>query len=55
MAAQVLGFGKQDPTAIYNLSDAQLEQVKAKLIALKPNVRKLWTHGRRAHQPFSEP
>ncbi|MFY9938456.1 MAG: ABC transporter substrate-binding protein [Silvibacterium sp.] len=45
MAAQVLGFGKQDPTAIYNLSDAQLEQVKTKLIALKPNVRKLWTTG----------
>ncbi|HEY1965958.1 MAG TPA: ABC transporter substrate-binding protein [Acidobacteriaceae bacterium] len=45
MAAQVLGFGRQDPTAIYNLSDAQLEQVKAKLIALKPNVRKLWSTG----------
>jgi spermidine/putrescine-binding protein len=45
MAAQVLGFGKQDPTAIYNLSDEQLEQVRAKLIALKPNVRKLWSTG----------
>lgn len=45
MAAQVLGFGKQNPTAIYNLSDAQLEEVKAKLIALKPNVRKLWSTG----------
>jgi spermidine/putrescine-binding protein len=45
MAAQVLGFGKQDPTAIYNLSDAQLEQVKQKLIQLKPNIRKLWSTG----------
>ena len=45
MAAQVLGFGKPDPEAIYNLSDAQLEQVKQKLIALKPNIRKLWTTG----------
>ena len=45
MAAQVLGFGRQDPAAIYNLSDAQLEQVKAKLIAIKPNIRKLWTTG----------
>ena len=45
MAAQVLGFGKTDPTAIYNLSDAQLEQVKTRLIALKPNIRKLWTTG----------
>ena len=35
MAAQVLGFGKQDPAAIYNLSDAQLEQVKAKLLELQ--------------------
>jgi len=45
MAAQVLGFGKQDPSAIYTLSDAQLDQVKAKLIALKPNIRKLWSTG----------
>ncbi len=41
----MLGFGKQDSTAIYNLSDAQLDQVKAKLIALKPNIRKLWSTG----------
>jgi spermidine/putrescine-binding protein len=43
MAAQVLGFGKPDPAAIYQLSDGQLEQVKQKLIALKPNIRKLWS------------
>jgi spermidine/putrescine-binding protein len=43
MAAQVLGFGKPDPAAIYELNDAQLEQVKQKLIALKPNIRKLWS------------
>ena len=45
MTAQVLGFGKADPEAIYHLTDAQLEQVKQKLIALKPNIRKLWTTG----------
>lgn len=45
MAAQVLGFGKENPSAIYTLSDAQLDQVKAKLIALKPNIRKLWSTG----------
>jgi len=45
MAAQVLGFGKTDPTAIFHLNDEQLEQVKQKLIALKPNIRKLWTTG----------
>lgn len=45
MAAEVLGYGKQDPSAVYNLDDAQLQQVKQKLIALKPNIRKLWTTG----------
>ncbi len=45
MAAQMLGFGRQDPSAIYNLSDAQLKQVKEKLIAIKPNIRKLWSTG----------
>lgn len=43
MTAQVLGFGKSDPNAIYNLNDAQLDQVRKKLIALKPNIRKLWS------------
>ncbi len=45
MAAQVLGFDKPDPLAIYNLSDEQLDQVKQKLIALKPNIRKIWSTG----------
>ena len=45
MAAQVLGFDRPDPSALYNLSDAQLEQVKTKLIALKPNIRKMWSTG----------
>src|ERR1700748_2262133 len=30
MAAGVLGFGKNDPSAIYNLDDSQLQQVKQK-------------------------
>ncbi|AXC13058.1 ABC transporter, periplasmic spermidine putrescine-binding protein PotD [Acidisarcina polymorpha] len=45
MAAQVLGFDKPDPLALYNLNDQQLEQVKQKLIALEPNIRKIWTTG----------
>ena len=45
MAAQVLGFDKPDPHALYNLTDDQLAKVKAKLIELKPNVRKLWSTG----------
>jgi putative spermidine/putrescine transport system substrate-binding protein/spermidine/putrescine transport system substrate-binding protein len=45
MAAQVLGFDKPDPSQLYNLSDAQLEAVKKKLIELKPNIRKIWSTG----------
>jgi spermidine/putrescine-binding protein len=45
MAAQVLGYDKPDPSQLYNLSDAQLEAVKKKLIDLKPNIRKMWATG----------
>jgi len=45
MAAQVLGFDKPDPTQLYNLSDAQLDAVKKKLLELKPNIRKMWSTG----------
>ncbi len=45
MAAQVLGYDRPNPDAIYNLSDQQLEAVKSKLLALKPNIRKIWSTG----------
>jgi spermidine/putrescine-binding protein len=45
MAAQVLGYDKPDPSRLYNLSDAQLDAVKKKLIELKPNIRKMWATG----------
>jgi spermidine/putrescine-binding protein len=45
MAAQVLAFDKPDSNQLYNLTDAQLDAVKAKLIALKPNIRKYWSTG----------
>src|ERR1700676_3133813 len=45
VAAQVLGFDKPDAGQLYNLTDAQLEAVKTKLIALKPNIRKYWSTG----------
>jgi spermidine/putrescine-binding protein len=45
MAAQVLGYDKPDPSHLYNLSDQELEAVKNKLLALKPNIRKLWSTG----------
>jgi putative spermidine/putrescine transport system substrate-binding protein/spermidine/putrescine transport system substrate-binding protein len=45
MAAQVLGYDKPAPKQLYNLTDAQLEAVKKKLIELKPNIRKYWSTG----------
>src|ERR1700751_5757780 len=45
MAAQVLGYDRPDPNQLYNLSDAQLEAVRKKLIDLKPNIRKYWSTG----------
>ncbi len=45
MGAQVLGYDKPDPSALYNLSDEQLEKVKQKLLELKPNIRKYWSTG----------
>ena len=44
MAAQMLGYD-QPPGQLYDLTDEQLAAVKAKLLALKPNVRKLWSAG----------
>jgi spermidine/putrescine-binding protein len=45
MAAQILGYDQPDPSQLYNLSDAQLEAAKKKLLELKPNIRKFWTTG----------
>jgi putative spermidine/putrescine transport system substrate-binding protein/spermidine/putrescine transport system substrate-binding protein len=45
MAAQMLGYDKPDASQLYNLSDEQLAAVKQKLLALKPNVRKIWSSG----------
>jgi len=45
MAAQILGYDKPDPSQLYSLTDDQLAAVKQKLIALKPNIRKIWSTG----------
>jgi spermidine/putrescine-binding protein len=45
MAAQLLGYDKPDPSHLYNLSDQELDAVKQKLLALKPNIRKIWSTG----------
>src|SRR5579883_2689525 len=34
-----------DASHLYNLSDAELDQVRKKLIELKPNIRKIWATG----------
>lgn len=45
MAAQILGYDKPDPSHLYSLTDEELAQVQKKLIALKPNIRKIWSTG----------
>ena len=45
MAAQMLGYDKPDASHLYNLSDEELAAVKQKLLALKPNIRKIWSTG----------
>ena len=45
MAAQILGYDKPQANQLYNLSDAQLEAARKKLLELKPNIRKYWTAG----------
>ena len=43
MVAQVLGLDDPaDKSKLYNLSDEDLAKVKAKMLELKPNVRKYW-------------
>ncbi|HTC25338.1 MAG TPA: extracellular solute-binding protein, partial [Gemmatimonadales bacterium] len=43
MVAQLLGLDDpKDPAKLYNLSDAELAQVKAKMLELRPRVRKYW-------------
>jgi spermidine/putrescine-binding protein len=45
VAAQLLGYDKPDPDHLYHLSDAELANVKQKLLQLKPNIRKIWSTG----------
>ena len=45
MTAQILGYDKPDPSQLYNLTDAQIEAVKKKLLELKPSIRKMWATG----------
>ncbi len=43
MVAQYLGLDDpKDPAKLYNLSDEELARVKAKMLELRPSVRKYW-------------
>jgi spermidine/putrescine-binding protein len=43
MVAQYLGMDDpKDPSKLYNLADDDLSKVKAKMLELRPNVRKYW-------------
>lgn len=42
LVGQMLGMDRSDPAALYNMNEEQLAQAKAKLIELKPQVRKYW-------------
>jgi len=54
MTAQVLKYDKGDPAALFNLSDAQLQAVKNKLIELKTNLPYLWTSASQLNNLFRE-
>jgi spermidine/putrescine-binding protein len=43
VGATVLGYDKH-PSQLWNLSDAQLAAIKTKMLALKPQVRKMWSN-----------
>jgi putative spermidine/putrescine transport system substrate-binding protein/spermidine/putrescine transport system substrate-binding protein len=51
MGATVLGM--DDPPGVFDLSDEQLDQIKDKMLELKPNVRTIWTSGGDLIQKFS--
>lgn len=42
LVAQLLGYDKTDQSVLYNLTEEQLLACKAKLVELKPQVRKNW-------------
>lgn len=42
LAGQLMGLDKSDKAALYNMTDDQLNQAKAMLIKMKPQVRKYW-------------
>lgn len=42
LVGQMMGLDKTDQSAIYNMSEEQLQQAKQKLLEAKPQIRKYW-------------
>lgn len=51
MGATVLDM--DDAPGVFDLSDEQLDQIKAKMLELKPNIRTIWSSGGDLIQKFS--
>ncbi|MED3563069.1 ABC transporter substrate-binding protein [Bacillus xiapuensis] len=53
LVGQMNGLDKNDPSALYNMTDQQLQDAKKKLIDLKPQLRKYWATGGELNDLFS--
>lgn len=42
LIGQMQGLDKTDPSALYNMTDAQLTSARTELIKMKPQIRKYW-------------
>lgn len=53
IAGQLLGFNNGDKSAIYNMSEEQLQQAKQKLLEWQPQIRKYWATGGELNDLFA--
>ncbi|WML59333.1 ABC transporter substrate-binding protein [Neobacillus sp. PS2-9] len=53
LAGQMDGLDKNDPSALYNMTNKQLQDAKKKLLDLKPQIRKYWTSAGELNDLFS--
>ena len=53
IVGQLMGLNKGDKTAIYNMSEEQLQEAKKILVDLKPQIRKYWATGGELNDLFA--
>ncbi|MBT2667847.1 ABC transporter substrate-binding protein [Bacillus sp. ISL-4] len=53
LVGQMMGLDKNDPSAIYNMTDEQLQEAKKKLLEVKPQIRKYWATGGELNDLFA--